>query len=443
MITPRPEVAHDPERATLVFTIDPGARTTIGTVDVLGPSAVPRAELLGQLNLAPGMPYQPEALNARIERYTADRRGRGFYEAKILPVVRLADEDRVAHLTLTVTPGPRVRVVFAGDPLPSDRRAELVPVEREGSVDEDLLEDASNRIEEFLRAQGYRNAVAPHTREMINGELTITFNVNRGQQFRITRFEISGNASIPLADLAPGLRLRDGEPFSGARLDADVQTIEDLYHRRGFASAKVQSAVEVVTATPPPAQVPVMVRAVVNEGVRTTVDGIVFTGQQALAEAALRARVALQAGAPYVPGQLAVDRDALQLAYQDLGYESATVEARPEFTPDGTHVTVTFVVREGPQVFVDHVLVVGNVRTKTETIERELQVKAGEPFSLSAINESQRRLTALGLFRRARITELRHGSESRRDLLVTIEEAPPTTVGYGGCVEVGRIVTVA
>jgi len=68
-------------------------------------------------------------------------------------------------------------------------------------------------------------------------------------------------------------------------------------------------------------------------------------------------------------------------------------------------------------------------------IERELRVKAGDPFSLSAINESQRRLAALGLFRRARISELRHGGETTRDLLVTIEEAPPTTVDYGGGVE--------
>ena len=76
-----------------------------------------------------------------------------------------------------------MRVVFTGDPLPADRRAELVPVEREGSVDEDLLEDSSNRIEEYLRAQGYRDAAAPHTREERNGELVITFAVKRGQQF--------------------------------------------------------------------------------------------------------------------------------------------------------------------------------------------------------------------------------------------------------------------
>jgi outer membrane protein insertion porin family len=437
-ITPRSEIEHAPERATLVFAIEPGPRTMIGAVEIVGRPSVTREELLGRLGLAPGAPYQREALDARIEKYVEERRRRGYYEAKIQPVVRLSDDDRIADLTLTVTPGPHVRVVFTGDPLPSATRAELVPVEREGSVDEDLLEDASHRIEEYWRAQGYRAATAPHTREESNGELVITFAVTRGQQFEVATFDISGNASVPLADLRAGLRLRSGEPFSDARLDADVQTIEDLYHRRGFASARAQSAVEIVTATPPPARAPVAVRVVVTEGVRTIVDGVAFAGNQALTGVALRGRVGLQPGAPYVPGQISVDRDAIQLAYEDLGYQSVAVDARLELSQNDTHVAVTFVIREGPQVFVDHVLIVGNVRTKTETIERELQVKPGDPFSLGAINESQRRLTALGLFRRARITELRHGGETTRDLLVTIEEAPPTTIGYGGGVE-GRL----
>src|SRR6185369_15551041 len=255
--------------------------------------------------------------------------------------------------------------------------------------------------------------------------------------------EISGNASVPLSDFESLLRLRDGQPFASTRLDADVQTIEDLYHRRGFAAARVSTAVEIVTQTPPPAQVPVSVRAVISEGPSTTVDAVTFAGNEAVTESTLRARVTLRPGTPYVPGRLAADRDAVQLAYQDLGYESASVEARPAFSQSDTHVAVSFVIREGPRVFVDHVLIVGNVRTSSSTIERELRVKTGDPFSLAAINESQRRLTALGLFRRARITELRHGDETTRDLLVTVEEAPPTTIGYGGGVEVGRVVVAA
>src|SRR4029077_3092029 len=64
-----------------------------------------------------------------------------------------------------------------------------------------------------------------------------------------------------------------------------------------------------------------------------------------------------------------------------------------------------------------------------------LRIKPGDPLGLGAVSDGQRRLTELGLFRRVRITEVAHGEEARRDLLVTVEEAPPTTIGYGGGVE--------
>ena len=115
------------------------------------------------------------------------------------------------------------------------------------------------------------------------------------------------------------------------------------------------------------------------------------------------------------------------------------MQAQPGFTADRAQANLVFTVREGPQIFVDHVLIAGNVRTSAETIERELQLKPGDPLSLEAEYESQRRLAALQLFRRApQLTELRHGDETRRDLLVTVEEAAPTTLGDGGGVE-GRL----
>ena len=433
-IVPRADIDHDSERATIVFAINPGPRTTINEVTVIAPPTVTRDDLLRRLGVTRGAPYQRDDLNARIEKYVDDRRKGGYYEAAVVPQVRFSDDERTVDLTLTVTPGPRVRVEFSGDGLPADRRAELVPVLREGSVDEDLLEDSSNRIEEYLKAQGYRDATAPHTRTETDDDLVITFAVARGQQYRVSSLEITGNASVASAELQPLMRLRDGQPFSEALLEADRQTIEDLYHRRGFATVHARPAVDIVTPTPPPAQVPVRIRMVIVEGPRTTVDAVNFAGNRAFGDAALRTRTRLMLppGAPYVPGLVAVDRDAIQLAYQDAGYESTTIEPRTVFSDNDTRVTITYAINEGPQVFVDHVLIVGNVRTSTSTIERELQLRPGDRFSLAAINESQRRLTSLGLFRRARITELAHGSETKRDLLVTVEESPANSVGYGG-----------
>jgi outer membrane protein insertion porin family len=439
-VVPRVGIEHAPERATLAFTIDAGPRTYLETIDVVGAPGIPLPSFLAALGVSRGAPYQPDLLRQRIDKYVAGRRAKGFYEASVGPAIRLADGDRVANLTLTVAPGPRVRVVFAGDALPSDKHAELVPVEREGSVDEDLLEDSSNRIEEFLRTQGYRDAAAPHTRTEKDGELLITFTVKKGSLSRVSRVEISGNASVPVGEFAPGLRLRDGQPFSAARLDADLATVESLYHRRGFTAAKADAAVEQDPATRGAAQVPVLVRITIREGVRTLVGSVGIVGNQSVPEATLRPSLGLQSGQPYFQPQIAVDRDALQLQYANLGYQSATVEASPGTSADGTRADVVFSVHEGPRIFVDHVLIVGNTRTSTPTIERELQVKTGDPLGLQAVTESQRRLAALGLFRRSRITELRHGDETTRDLLVTVEEAPVTTVGYGGGVEAYEVI---
>src|SRR6185503_11898363 len=133
----------------------------------------------------------------------------------------------------------------------------------------------------------------------------------------------------------------------------------------------------------------------------------------------LTGTLGLQPGRPFFLTQMAVDRDAIQVRYADLGFQSATVDSNPGLSADATRADVVFTVHEGPRLFVDHVLIVGNERTRTEMIERELQVKPGDPLGLAALTESQRRLAALGLFRRARITLVEHGDETTRDVLVT------------------------
>ena len=438
-VRPRADINQRSERAVLVFSVEPGPRTVIGTIDIMGMPTVSREEFLRRLGVATGAPYQPDDLDARIVRYIDTRRSRGYYEARVTPAIIFGDNDRVANLRFTVEPGPHVRVVFTGDSLPADRRDELVPIEREGSADEDLLEDSTNRIEEYLRGQGYRDGKAQHTRQETDGELRITFDVHKGPQYRVGRIDISGNASIPLADLQSGLRIREGEPFSDANLDGDVTAIENFYRGRGFAAVKVQADPRPEASAAGAAQLPVAVSLLITEGVRTVVGTLRIEGNDSIPEATLRGVLRSQPGAPYFDAQLRADRDTIQLQYANRGYQSATVDAQPGFTPDRAQANPVFLVREGPRIFVDHVLVAGNVRTSTETILRELQLKPGDPLSLAAEYESQRRLAALQLFRRApQITELRHGDETRRDLLVTVEEATPTTLGYGGGIE-GRL----
>jgi outer membrane protein assembly complex protein YaeT len=436
-VTPRLELEHAPDRATLVLAVEPGARTTVGAVEVIGAPGIPERELLERLGITPGVPYQPELLATRIENYLRGRRDRGYYEARLAALPRFADEDRTVNLSLDAVQGPRVRIVFTGEQLPGDVRDELVPIAREGSTDEDLLEDSTNRIRDYLHAQGYRDAQVSHQRSQEEGELVVSFAIERGQRYRLAAVTLEGNQFFPTLVLEPQLRLGAGQPFDGARLEADVSAIQELYRRRGFASAEVDAVVERVASGAGETDVALGIRIVIVEHAQTIVQSVVVEGNTAVSEVELTAGLGLRPGAEFFATQLAIDRDAVQSRYANLGFLHATVESEPGVSADGRSANIVFRVREGPQIFVEHVLVVGNRRTRPETIERELQVKAGDAMGQDAVIETQRRMTALGLFRRTRITQLSHGDENRRDLLITVEEAPPTTVGYGGGFEVG------
>ena len=404
---------------------------------MIGAPGIPERELLDRLGITPGAPYQPEVLATRIDDYLSDRRDRGFYEARLAALPRFANDDRTVNLSLDAVQGPRVRIVFTGEQLPDDVRDELVPIAREGSTDEDLLEDSTIRIRDYLHAQGYRDAMVSHQRLQDDGELVVNFAIERGPRYRLAAVTLEGNQFFPSLVLEPQLRLGAGQPFDGARLQADVSAIQELYRRRGFASAEVDASVERVASGAGDADVALGIRIVIVEHAQTIVESVRVEGNTTMSEVELTAGLGLRPGAEFFATQLAIDRDAVQAKYANLGFLHATVETVPGLSADGRTANVVVRVREGPQIFVEHVLLVGNRRTRAETIERELQIKAGDAMNQDAVVETQRRMTALGLFRRTRISQLSHGDENRRDLLITVEEAPPTTVGYGGGFEVG------
>jgi len=442
-VTSRARVQHAPERTTLVFAMEPGARAAIKAVSVDGDAGITPAQLLSRLELKAGEPFERARLNQRIESYLADRRRARHYQATLAVLPTMSDEDRSVSVRLVANQGPLVRVEFTGDAIPGDRRDDLVPVAREGSVDEDLLEDSANRIVDFFRVQGYRDAEATFSRANTETELLITFAVHRGSQYRVDSVAVTGNSAISADAVQALMRVKATQPFSAAALNGDMTRIEEAYRRLGYASAKAEPAFDQKSGGAD-GLVPVAVRVVVTENTQTTVNSVSLTGNTAVAEAELRTVVSLAPGQPYSAAAVALDRDAIELRYANLGFQNVSVESRPGLSPDSRAADLTFVIREGPRVFVDRVLIVGNERTRTETIENALRFKSGDPLGLEAVSESQRRLVAMGLFRRVRISQLGRGDDTRRDVLVTVEEAPLTTVGYGGGFEVrSRVVRLA
>ena len=438
-ITARLEETHNPDRATLVFDVDAGPRAIIERVEFDQLDPIDGKTFLATPAVRKGQPYDAEAITRELQRYEDNLRGRSYYAARAVHSVEFLP-DGTAAVTIAVDRGPRVSVAFAGDPLPEADRERLVPVRLEGSADEDLLEDASRAIEEFLHARGYNEAVADYTRDERDGELTITFDVKRGRRHVVEAVRLDGNMAVTDAELLQLIRLQPGEPFVQTTLDGGVAAIRNVYRARGFTRAMVTGTrAELAGGNGGSASDDQRVEVAVNvvEGPRTVVGDVRFDGNMVFTEDQLRAFVTTAPNRPFSAVEVASDRDRIDLEYRNRGYESVAVDPGATLSDNDTRANVRFAISEGPQVIVDHVIIVGNERTSVETIERELLLRPGEPLGYSARIESQQRLAALGLFRSVRINELPHAGEPRRDVLVQVEEAPPTTIGYGGGVEGG------
>jgi outer membrane protein insertion porin family len=442
-VTIKPDLAPTGtlDRANLVLNIAAGVRTTIAEATMRGTLLEPQAALVRRLGLEAGRPYDRPQIESRITAYEEELRSLGYYEARIRETHTFSTDGRLATITIDSDPGPHVRVVFEGDALPESERDALVPIREERSVDLDLLEDASRNIEAALRRQGYRAASAPYERALAGGEMVLTFTVRRGPLHRLNGVEVSGESGISRADIAPLLQLKPGEPFVEARSAAVQAAITELYRVRGYATATVTPAIQVLPAENRAGVEfrPVDVRFDIVEGPQTVMAKVAFSGTAAFQEPQLLASLGLLPGRPFYRPQLGVDRDSLEHLYRGSGYESVIVTPQLAFDADGRGATITWTIDEGLQVHIDRVLITGNDRTGANLIRREITLRPGAPISDEALIESQRKLAVLGLFRRVRITAVPRPGSNVRDVLIEIEEADPSSVTVGGGLEVTGI----
>ncbi|MYD70967.1 MAG: BamA/TamA family outer membrane protein [Acidobacteria bacterium] len=453
-----PELLGRGDRRTLRLTIDAGPPARVRRWSITGPLAF-HDTVRARLGLVDGVLYDGVALDAELADYEADLRGQGYYEARLSHDIEPLGEAELDVL-LFARRGPRIIVTFTGDEVPGADVADLAPFAREASADEDLVEDAEQRIAAHLRGLGYRDAVVTNTRDGNADALSIAFDVARGPLYRVGQVEIRGNQAIPTGEIEAILDLAEGDPLVVRDLDARLAEIEERYARLGYATVRAtredraapeaggngngSGAADGLRAATGAGQAPAdgsvlqPMAITIVEGVRTVVGSVAFDGAMALPPASLAQVIGAANGDPYYAPQVNADRDALLTRYLNEGFDRVRINVDAAFSDDLTLVDLTYLIAEGAQVLVDHVLIVGNRQVDAETIRREVTLTPGSPLGLDDVAETRRRLNALGMFRRLDIREFSHGRDDRRDVIIEVDEAPGTRIGYGGGFELSQ-----
>jgi outer membrane protein insertion porin family len=417
-----PAAVPVPGGADAVFRIHAGPRVRVARAVVLG------AETLAALNLdalvrpRKGEVFRREQAESAGEKMRRLLSGAGFWRAAV-ELRETYDPGRgLMDLVFQITPGPRMSLEVHGAELPGNLVSAVRDLVREGQATRDSLEAGAERIETHLRAQGYREAVVGTSTEPRGPGETVVYELQPGPRAIVARVQLQDADPQLLA----GLRTQPGRPLVDAALGEDSRALVARLEERGHFEARVEADVPDGGGT-----LPVVFLA--RPGPRAVVKSVDVQGPPLPPSGDDKEpeELAVRPGIPYRLRDLARSRDTLLTAWRRAGYLDARVQLDVALSEARDEARIVLVAEPGARTIVEHVVLAGLGRTRTVTVEREMALRPSEPFSFERLLESQRRLSGLGIFERVSIADLDPGRETRRDVVVSLQEAPRTSWSWG------------
>lgn len=207
-----------------------------------------------------------------------------------------------------------------------------------------------------------------------------------------------------------------------AELERDRARLEELYHEWGFPDARVS------VRTEPQPDGDVVVEFPVEEGEPIIVRAVEMRGLESLTPPVrLREPLPLRPGDPYATPLLEASQVAIAAAFADRGYPFAQVEIAGDVDQAARTASVTFEALPGPPGVFGPVTIHATPPLREEDVRERLAYREGEPFRLSALEETQQALAELPAVQTATVTPVQvQLPETAIPTVITV--APPDRV---------------
>ncbi len=115
----------------------------------------------------------------------------------------------------------------------------------------------------------------------------------------------------------------------------------------------------------------------------------------------------------------------------DQSYAFAKIDPVLIRNKDEKYINLTFLIRPSLRIYIDSIVIKGNVRTKNNVILQELRIRAGDPYNTTRINRSKQRIRNLGFFDKVEIQTKRIPGTDRVILEIEVKERKTGELNLG------------
>lgn len=479
-------------RVIVIFRVTPNeqARVSSFTINITG---FDPAQVRPQLKLQPGAPFTQSALGEDVTRIRQAIISLGYLAPQLdEPRTTLDPASNTISISIAGSIGPKVNVTIHNYDLKEKVQRELLPVLREGSIDQSAIVEGERRLRNRLQEEGYFFAeVSPvcsvepplnatdgppagtceglNPDELAGHTVHINYEVDRGRQFKLTDIRIEGTNQLTYTDVADQLRTQKANalgflPYIGGYgrgytskdlLEQDRRTILSKMQDLGYRSAIVTERQGVSVNGDN-----LIITFVVEEGPLTRVASVEVRGNALYTTTRLRDAIVAAGrercknrpegdfspcyttvvGAPFSRSQARSDSEAIRNFYARNGYLEAQVDFATVDLPNkgsDQQVKILYTIRsEGQKIIINDIVVNGLVRTNSDSILKAITLRKGQILRADKITESERILYATDAFRQVIIRTEPAGEAAsgykQSNVIIDVEELKPRILNYGG-----------
>jgi outer membrane protein insertion porin family len=295
-----------------------------------------------------------------------------------------------------------------------------------------------NRILDLYRRHGRFGAtVEPKVIQLSENRVDLVFEINEGEYTGVRSINFVGNHQYSDGRLRGLLQTKESrwyrfltsdDSYDPDRLTYDRELLRRFYLTEGYADFRVVSAVAELT----PDRDGFIITFTLDEGERYRFGKIdVDIKLKDLPPEEVLPLLTVHTGDWYDAEAVEKSISVLTDALGNRGY--AFVEVKPNITRNREDHTVdiTFDVQEGPQVYVERIDIVGNVRTLDKVIRREFQLVEGDAFNTTKMQRSQTRIKNLGFFKKAEVTNSAGSAPDKTVVTAEVEEQSTGELSLG------------
>ena len=200
----------------------------------------------------------PELIQESRQNLISYFQSKGYFDAAVESNVRKQEDSETILFRIVKGPRHNVKAVtVAGNQHFSDK--ELLPLVKvqkahlfsHGKYSNKLVRSSVRNLENFYKASGFSSvSVRPQVKNR-DGNISVGFHVDEGQQDTVEALDIEGNQSLSEAQLAPkGLKVTAGQPYSLKNVEADRNRIMATYLSKGYLTATFRETAEELANQP-------------------------------------------------------------------------------------------------------------------------------------------------------------------------------------------------